>query len=108
MKLHWKRLSVVGVAVAALAACDQRAPLSPTLPGPTAPGSSGQLAGPRARTGNGAPSGQLVFSWNLIGTPGDYEGGCGEGRRIFVQRDANHEHILIQDHDDGWHRGQCW
>ena len=76
MKVHWKKLSVVGVAVVALAACNQRSPLSPSALSP-------ELAGPlAAQTGNGAPTGKLVFSWNLIGTPGDYEGGCGEGRRI--------------------------
>lgn len=59
-----------------------------------------------ALKGNGAPSGQLVFSWNLIGTPGDYEGGCGDGRRIFVERDAHSEHIQITD-GDGWRVLQC-
>ena len=41
-----------------------------------------------ALVGNGSPGGKLVFSFNLIGTPGDYEGGCGDGRRIFVERDV--------------------
>jgi hypothetical protein len=101
MKLHWKKLPVVLVAVAALAACDQRAPLSPN-----AQLASSQAGSLSAQTGNGAPKGQLVFSWNLIGTPGDYEGGCGDGRRIFVERGANHEHILFQD-GDRWRIVEC-
>ena len=24
-----------------------------------------------------------------------------------MERDANHEHILIEDHDDGWHIEEC-
>ena len=105
MKLHWKKLTVVAVAVAAVAACDQRAPLSPNAQ----LGSSGNssVTPSSALTGNGAPRGRHVYSWNLIGTPGDYEGGCGEGHRIFVERNANHEHILIRDHDDGWHVEEC-
>ena len=104
MKLHWKKLSCIGIAVAALAACNEGAPLSPSELGSSLDGSVRTLT---ALTGNGAPKGKLVFSWNLIGTPGDYEGGCGNGRRIFVQRGANHEHILFEDHDDGWHIEQC-
>lgn len=61
-----------------------------------------------AERGNGTPSGaKLVFKWNLIGTPGDYEGGCGNGSRIFVERGASNAHILIQDDNDGWHIVEC-
>jgi hypothetical protein len=102
MRLHWKKLSLIGVVIAALAACTQSPPLSPSAL--SADSSAGALS---ATTGNGAPRGQLVFNWNLIGTPGDYEGGCGNGRRIFVERGANHEHIIFQDHNDGWHIEQC-
>ncbi|MGH9383410.1 MAG: hypothetical protein ACRD2N_03860 [Vicinamibacterales bacterium] len=102
MKLPWKKLSFIGIVIAALAACSQRPPLSPSAL--SSDSSAGSLS---AVTGNGAPKGKLVFSWNLIGTPGDYEGGCGNGRRIFVERGANHEHILFHDHNDGWHIEQC-
>jgi hypothetical protein len=102
MKLHWKKLSLICVAIAALAACNKSAPLSPSelgssgasALGSSSDGSAGLLT-PTARVGNGAPSGQLVFSWNLIGTPSDYQGGCGDGRRIFVERDVNNAHIQI-------------
>ena len=57
--------------------------------------------------GNGAPKGKLVFSWNLIGTPKSYSGGCGDGRRIFVERGAHGAHILIQDANDGWSIVDC-
>jgi hypothetical protein len=57
--------------------------------------------------GNGAPKGKLVFSWNLIGTPKSYTGGCGDGHRIFVERDVNSAHILIQDENDGWRIVDC-
>ena len=50
---------------------------------------------------------KLVFSFNLIGHPGDYTGGCGNGRRIFVNRDAHHAHILLKDENDGWHVEDC-
>jgi len=48
-------------------------------------------------SGNGAPSGKLIFNWNLIGVPHDYTGGCGNGSRIFVERGDHSAHILIQD-----------
>jgi hypothetical protein len=50
-----------------------------------------------AVSGNGTPGGKLVFSWNLIGVPNDYTGGCGNGSRIFVERGDHSAHILIQD-----------
>src|SRR5262245_55434527 len=60
-----------------------------------------------ATSGNGAPRGKHVFSWNLIGTPHDYQGGCGDGRRIFVERDAKGAQILIKDENDGWGIEDC-
>ena len=58
--------------------------------------------------GNGSPSGaKLVFNWNLIGTPHAYDGGCGDGHRIFVERDTNSAHITIQDANDGWSIVDC-
>jgi hypothetical protein len=68
-------------------------------------GTSSNLTAPTpasaAAKGNGAPDGKLVFNWNLIGTPKDYDGGCGDGHRIFVNRDVNNAHITIQDGGDG-------
>src|SRR5262245_4688072 len=95
MKLHWKLL-VVGLAVAALGACSQRAPLSPNelLGSRTAGLATG------ATSGNGAPRGKHVFNWNLIGTPHDYQGGCGDGHRIFVERDAKGAQIVLKDEND--------
>ena len=60
-----------------------------------------------ALVGNGSPGGKLVFSWNLIGTPKSYTGGCGDGRRIFVERGDHSAHILIQDENDGWSIVDC-
>src|SRR5262245_19375440 len=57
--------------------------------------------------GNGAPAGKLVFNWNLIGTPRTYTGGCGDGHRIFVERDVKNAHITIQDANDGWSIVDC-
>ena len=37
-----------------------------------------------------------VYQFNLIGHPNkDYTGGCGEGNRIFVNRDANNAQLLV-------------
>src|SRR5262245_43848552 len=43
------------------------------------------------------PGSKLVYKWNLIGAPTDkeYAGGCGDGNRLFVNRDANRAQILI-------------
>lgn len=46
----------------------------------------------------GVPSGlKLEYKWNLIGYPADkeYTGDCGGGARMFVNRDANHAHIIV-------------
>lgn len=102
MKLPWKLLSLVGTVTVVFAACSQSSPVSPS-----ALSSTSDAAAALSARGNGAPKGKLVYNWNLIGTPGDYDGGCGNGHRVFVQRDAKNEHILFQDHDDGWHIEQC-
>ena len=113
MKLNWKKLSLIGVAIAALAACNKSAPFSPSELGSSGAsgltssrdGSAGLLT-PMALAGNGAPRGKLVYSWNLIGTPHDYQGGCGDGRRIFVERDVNNAHIEITN-GDTWSIVDC-
>lgn len=40
---------------------------------------------------------KLEYSFNLIGYPEgkEYTGGCGNGRRIFVNRNASHAHINV-------------
>ena len=98
-----RRLFNRSLAVAALvgvAACSQDSrPNSSSLTAPT-PDSA-------AARGNGTPSGaKLVFSFNLIGTPKEYNGGCGDGRRIFVERNS-HAQLLIQDADNGWRIVNC-
>ncbi|HEX6032048.1 MAG TPA: hypothetical protein VFY90_11510 [Tepidiformaceae bacterium] len=68
----------------------------------------GAFSGEAAARGNGLPDGaKRVFGFNLIGTPGDYEGGCGNGARIFVERGDHHAHMDIVDDNDGWHIAQC-
>lgn len=114
MKRNWKKVSLIGVAIAALAACNKSAPFSPSELGSSGAnelgssrdGSAGLLT-TTALAGNGAPRGQLVYSWNLIGTPHDYQGGCGDGRRIFVERDANGAQIVVKDENDGWSIEDC-
>jgi hypothetical protein len=53
------------------------------------------------------PGLKKVFQFNLIGRPNVYEGDCGEGKRIFVERDAKQAQILIEDEDDGWYIEDC-
>src|SRR5262245_4042395 len=36
-----------------------------------------------------------VYQFNIIGHPGEYTGNCGQGNRLFVDRGANHAHVLI-------------
>jgi hypothetical protein len=79
------------------------APTSGSAAGPVAGGGAAPTA-----LGNGAPSdAQLVFNWNLIGTPKSYQGGCGDGHRIFVERDTKSAHILIQNSTTGWSIVDC-
>lgn len=47
-----------------------------------------------------------VYNMNIIGHPGDYNGNCGNGHRIFVNRGANHDHILVEE-DGQWHVEDC-
>jgi len=44
----------------------------------------------------GVPAGdKLEFKFNLIGRPNDYPGECGNGNRVFVNRDANQEKLIV-------------
>ena len=99
MKRRFFGSAVVIVGLAGVMACSQGSKATnSSLTAPT-PAS--------AAVGNGSPRGKLVFSWNLIGTPKSYTGGCGDGRRIFVERDVHSAHILIQDENDGWRIVDC-
>ena len=42
---------------------------------------------------------KLVFNFNVIGYPAGqtYNGSCGDGHRIFVNRDAKSAQVLVQD-----------
>lgn len=59
--------------------------------------------------GDIAPGSKLVFSWNLLGFPAgqEYQGGCGSGHRIFVNRGANHAQILLTNDASGWWIEDC-
>src|SRR5262245_635338 len=46
-----------------------------------------------------ADLGHQVFNLNLIGAPGDYEGGCGGGNRVFIERDGHSQIVWLgSDH----------
>jgi hypothetical protein len=51
---------------------------------------------------------KLEFSFNLIGYPAGkaYTGNCGDGHRIFVNREANHALVLVHDAGD-WFIAEC-
>jgi hypothetical protein len=58
------------------------------------------LAGVGAAAPAPIPAGsKLVFNFNVIGYPAGqtYNGSCGDGHRIFVNRDAKSAHVLVQD-----------
>jgi hypothetical protein len=58
----------------------------------------------------GIPDGsKLVYNFNVIGYPSDqsYNGGCGNGHRIFVNRDARGAQVLIQNSSGGWDILDC-
>ncbi len=51
---------------------------------------------------------RLVYKWNLIGYPAgqEYNGGCGNGDRMFVNRDANHAQVLVTNGTE-WNVTDC-
>jgi hypothetical protein len=113
MKHHFFASALVVAGLIGAIGCSSNS--SPTSSAVTAP-TSGSAAGPLSGggdvgstvLGNGAPSNaKLVFNWNLIGTPKTYQGGCGDGHRIFVQRDDKSAHILIQNSTVGWSIVDC-
>jgi len=50
---------------------------------------------------------KLVYNFNVIGHPGSYDGNCGNGHRIFVNRGANNAQVLIQNSATGWSVVDC-
>lgn len=47
---------------------------------------------------------KLVYNFNVIGKPSDasYSGGCGNGHRIFVNREAKGAQVLVTNSPGGW------
>lgn len=92
-------LALVPLVVAAAACAD-----APTT---TAPADSDPaFAKVPGYDGDQSDIGRLVFKWNVIGTPGDYAGLCGNGHRIFINRNASHAHIDIE-YDTSWYIDDC-
>lgn len=53
------------------------------------------------------PGSKLVYNFNVIGHPGPYDGNCGNGHRIFVDRGANNAQVLVQNSSTGWSVVDC-
>jgi hypothetical protein len=49
-----------------------------------------------------------VYQFNMIGYPEgqEYQGGCGQGDRLFVNRDAHHAHVLVTN-GSSWDVTDC-
>src|SRR5262245_41825137 len=68
------------------------------------------LAGAAHAGPNPIPQGsKLVYSFNVIGYPKEqsYTGGCGNGHRIFVNRDAKGAQVVVRNSDTGWDILDC-
>lgn len=52
---------------------------------------------------------KLAYNFNVIGYPAGqtYNGNCGSGHRIFVNREANNAQVLIQNSPSGWSVIDC-
>lgn len=54
-----------------------------------------------------APEGtKKVYQFNMIARPNSYDGGCGEGNRMFVEADARHAHVVITGGSE-WNVTDC-
>lgn len=80
MTLPWKNLSLIGVAIAALAACDQRAPLSSSELGPGESGSSRDSSAglSTTQTSNLAPNAKhtaatVIVDLGCVSTTNNYD-----------------------------------
>lgn len=65
---------------------------------------------PASAAPKGIPAGsRLEFSFNVIGYPEGqtYNGGCGEGHRLFVNRGANNARVLVENSTSGWRIVDC-
>lgn len=62
-----------------------------------------------ARLPHGGHVGKLAYKFNLIGYPADkeYTGGCGNGRRIFVNRDRKGAQMIVRNTDGSWYIADC-
>ena len=68
------------------------------------------LAGDATANPPGIPPGvQKVYSFNVIGYPADrsYDGNCGNGHRIFVNREAKSARVLVQNSTSDWQVIDC-
>jgi len=68
------------------------------------------ISGQAAANPKPIPAGsKLVFNFNLIGYPASkpYTGDCGEGHRIFVNRDAKGAQLRITNDTVGWSIQDC-
>lgn len=52
---------------------------------------------------------KLAYNFNVIGYPAgrNYEGNCGNGHRIFVNREANGAQVLVTNSLSGWSVIDC-
>src|SRR5262249_33137942 len=52
---------------------------------------------------------KLVFNFNVLGYPAGktYNGDCGDGHRIFVNRDAKNAQVLVTNSNTGWSIVDC-
>ena len=52
---------------------------------------------------------KLVYSFNVIGYPEgqSYDGNCGNGHRIFVNREANNARVLVTNSTTDWDIVDC-
>jgi len=55
------------------------------------------------------PGTKKVFSFNLIGYPAGntYNGDCGDGHRIFVNRDVKGAQLVVRNSTTGWEITDC-
>src|SRR5213593_3425463 len=52
---------------------------------------------------------KLVFNFNVIGYPAGktYDGNCGDGHRIFVNREARGAQVRVTNSTSGWSIEDC-
>jgi hypothetical protein len=102
MKQRFSGSALVIAGLVSAVACSQSG--TGTSTGLTAP--TPESAAAVTQRGNGAPAGKLVFKWNLIGTPHDFTGDCGNGGRMFIDRDAKAAQITVTNGPD-WDIVDC-